>query len=48
MGYPPDQSTAVAWPRKPRKEIALLPDAQRPELRGKLLTIGTWISDRRR
>jgi ureidoacrylate peracid hydrolase len=43
MGYPPDQSTAggVDSPN-PRKELALCLMRERPELRGKLLTIGTW------
>ena len=43
MGYPPDQSTAggVDSPN-PRKELALCLMRERPALRGKLLTIGTW------
>ncbi len=43
MGYPPDQSTAGGDDSpNPRKEIALCLMRERPELRGKLLTIGTW------
>jgi len=43
MGYPPDQSTAGGEDSpNPRKEIALCLMRERPELRGKLLTIGTW------
>src|SRR2546430_15728555 len=43
MGYPPDQSTAGGEDsQNPRKEIALCLMRERPELRGKLLTIGTW------
>src|SRR5437660_11540717 len=43
MGYPPDQSTAGgADSPNPRKELALCLMRERPELRGKLLTIGTW------
>ena len=43
MGYPPDQSTAGGEDSpNPRKEIALCLMRDRPELRGKLLTIGTW------
>ena len=43
MGYTPDQSTGggEASPN-PRKELALCLMRERPELRGKLLTIGTW------
>ena len=43
MGYPSDQSTAGGEDSpNPRKEIALCLMRERPELRGKLLTIGTW------
>ena len=43
MGYPPDQSTAGGEDSpNPRKELALCLMRERPELRGKLLTIGTW------
>src|SRR5256884_2272272 len=43
MGYPPDQSTAGGEDSpNPRKEIALCLMRERPELHGKLLTIGTW------
>src|SRR2546427_10818298 len=43
MGSPPDQSTAGGDDSpNPRKEIALCLMRERPELRGKLLTIGTW------
>src|SRR5216110_1212562 len=43
MGYPPDQSTAGGEDSpNPRKEIALCLMRERPELRGKLLTHGTW------
>lgn len=43
IGYPPDLSTAggVDSPN-PRKELALCLMRERPELRGKLLTFGTW------
>jgi ureidoacrylate peracid hydrolase len=43
MGYPPDQSTAGGEDSpNPRKELALCLMRERPELRGKLLTFGTW------
>jgi ureidoacrylate peracid hydrolase len=43
MGYPADQSTAGgADSPNPQKELALCLMRERPELRGKLLTIGTW------
>lgn len=43
IGYPPDQSTAGgADSPNPRKELALRLMRERPELRGKLLTFGTW------
>src|SRR5437879_313749 len=43
MGYPADQSTAGGEDSpNPRKELALCLMRERPELRGKLLTIGTW------
>ena len=43
MGYPPDQSTAGGEDSpNPRKEIALCLMRERPELRGKLLTVGSW------
>src|SRR5713226_10409423 len=43
MGYPPDQSTAGGQESpNPRKELALCLMRERPELRGKLLTVGTW------
>ena len=43
MGYPPDQSTAGGDESpNPRKELALCLMRERPELQGKLLTIGTW------
>jgi len=43
MGYPPDQSTAGGEESpNQRKELALCLMRARPELRGKLLTIGTW------
>jgi ureidoacrylate peracid hydrolase len=43
IGYPPDQSTA-GGPDSPnqQKELALVLMRERPELRGKLLTFGTW------
>ena len=43
IGYPPDLSTAggVDSPN-PQKELALCLMRERPELRGKLLTFGTW------
>ncbi|HEV2030360.1 MAG TPA: cysteine hydrolase [Candidatus Dormibacteraeota bacterium] len=43
MGYPADQSTAGGSDSpNPQKELALCLMRERPELRGKLLTIGTW------
>ncbi|HEX2646639.1 MAG TPA: isochorismatase family cysteine hydrolase [Candidatus Dormibacteraeota bacterium] len=43
IGYPPDQSTAGGPDSpNPRKELALSLMRERPELRGKLLTFGTW------
>src|SRR5438132_11922283 len=43
MGYPPDRSTAGGPDSpNPRKELALCLMRERPELRGKLLTFGTW------
>lgn len=43
MGYTPDQSTGGGEDSpNPRKELALCLMRERPELRGKLLTIGTW------
>jgi ureidoacrylate peracid hydrolase len=43
MGYPPDQSTAGGEESpNPQKELALCLMRERPELRGKLLTYGTW------
>lgn len=43
MGYPPDQSTAGGDDSpNPKKELALCLMRERPELRGKLLTFGTW------
>jgi nicotinamidase-related amidase len=43
MGYPADQSTAGgADSPNPQKELALCLMRERPELRGQLLTIGTW------
>jgi ureidoacrylate peracid hydrolase len=43
IGYPPDLSTAggIDSPN-PEKEMALCLMRDRPELRGKLLTFGTW------
>jgi len=43
IGYPPDLSTAggIDSPN-PQKEMALCLMRERPELRGKLLTFGTW------
>jgi ureidoacrylate peracid hydrolase len=43
IGWPADQSTA-GGPESPnpRKELALRLMRERPELRGKLLTFGTW------
>jgi len=46
VGYPPDRSTAGGpLSPNPRKELALLLMEQRPELRGKLLTWGTWDAE---
>src|SRR5438128_1666517 len=43
IGYPPDQSTAVGDDSpNPRKELALCLMRERPELKGTLLTYGTW------
>jgi ureidoacrylate peracid hydrolase len=43
LGYPPDQSTAGGPDSpNPQKELALGLMRERPELRGKLLTFGTW------
>jgi len=43
IGYPPDLSTAGGPDSpNPRKELALCLMRERPELRGKLLTFGTW------
>lgn len=43
IGYPPDLSTAGgADSPNPRKELALRLMNERPELRGRLLTFGTW------
>jgi len=43
IGYPPDQSTAGGPDSpNPQKELALGLMRDRPELRGKLLTFGTW------
>jgi len=43
MGYPANQSTAGGPDSpNPQKELALCLMRERPELRGKLLTIGTW------
>ena len=43
IGYPQDLSTAGgADSPNPQKELALCLMRQRPELRGKLLTFGTW------
>src|SRR5205823_10526740 len=43
IGYPPDLSTAGGEDSpNPRKELALCLMRERPELRGKLLTFGTW------
>ena len=43
MGYPADQSTAGGDESpNPQKELALCLMRERPELRGKLLTFGTW------
>jgi len=43
IGYPPDQSTAGGPDSpNPQKELALCLMRERPELRGKLLTFGSW------
>jgi ureidoacrylate peracid hydrolase len=43
IGWPADQSTAGGLESpNPRKELALRLMRERPELRGKLLTFGTW------
>lgn len=43
IGYPPDESTAGGPDSpNPRKELALKLMRERPEMRGKLLTFGTW------
>jgi len=43
IGYPPDLSTAGGLDSpNPQKELALCLMHERPELRGKLLTFGTW------
>jgi ureidoacrylate peracid hydrolase len=43
MGYAPDQSNAGGEDSpNPRKELALCLMRERPELRGKLLTYGSW------
>lgn len=43
IGYPPDGSTAGGPDSpNPQKELALRLMRERPELRGKLLTFGTW------
>jgi ureidoacrylate peracid hydrolase len=43
IGYPPDLSTAGGMDSpNPQKELALCLMRERPELRGKLLTFGTW------
>jgi ureidoacrylate peracid hydrolase len=43
IGYPPDLSTAGGEDSpNPHKELALCLMRERPELRGKLLTFGTW------
>ena len=43
IGYPPDQSTAGGEDSpNPRKELALCLMRERPELKGTLLTYGTW------
>jgi ureidoacrylate peracid hydrolase len=43
IGYPPDLSTAGGDDSpNPQKELALCLMRERPELRGKLLTFGTW------
>jgi ureidoacrylate peracid hydrolase len=43
IGYPPDQSTAGGPDSpNPQKELSLRLMRERPELRGRLLTFGTW------
>jgi ureidoacrylate peracid hydrolase len=43
IGYPPDLSTAGGMDSpNPQKELALCLMRERPELRGKVLTFGTW------
>src|SRR5438046_10608339 len=43
IGYPPDLSTAGGEDSpNPRKELALCLMRERPELRGRLLTVGSW------
>jgi ureidoacrylate peracid hydrolase len=43
VGYRPNQSTAGGEDSpNPRKELALCLMRERPELRGTLLTVGTW------
>ena len=43
IGYPPDLSTAGGLDSpNPQKELALCLMRERPDLRGKLLTFGTW------
>jgi ureidoacrylate peracid hydrolase len=43
IGYPPDLATAGGPDSpNPQKELALCLMRERPELRGKLLTFGTW------
>ena len=43
MGYPPDKSSAGGDDSpNPRKELALCLMRERPELRGTLLTFGSW------
>lgn len=43
MGYPADQSTAGGPDSpNPQKELALCLMRERPDLQGKVLTIGTW------
>jgi len=46
VGYPPDLSTAGGpTSPNPRKELALCLMERRPELRGKLLTWGSWDAE---
>jgi ureidoacrylate peracid hydrolase len=46
IGYPPDRSTAGGpLSPNPRKELALVLMDRRPELRGRLLTWGTWDAE---